>query len=328
MSGDGRRALSGSDDRTVRVWDVESGACLRVLEGHSGLRLEAWRGRRRPSRPLRLGRHDGAGVGRRDRRPASRASEGHTGAVRSVACGGDGRRALSGSADKTVRVWDVETGRLPPRRSRATPDAVVSVAWRGDGRRALSGSDDHTVRVWDVETGACLRALEGHTGAVWSVAWRGDGRRALSGSDDQTVRVWDVETGACLRALEGHTGAVWSVAWSADGEFAFSGADNGVMRVWDLRDLVSLPLAGRPPVALRDRGRSKSSTPTPRSSSSARAARARRGSPSGPRRRRMAAQRLDGRRLGDALEAARVVPATASSGRSGSGISAARPTSG
>jgi small GTP-binding protein len=105
------------------------------------------------------------------------------------------------------------------------------------------------MRVWDAETGACLRTLEGHSGAVRGVALGGDGRRALSGSEDRTVRVWDAETGACLRTLEGHSGAVLSVAWSADGDFAFSGANNGVLRVWDLRDLSLPPLAGSPPAS-------------------------------------------------------------------------------
>jgi small GTP-binding protein len=164
--------------------------------------------------------------------------------------GGDGRRALSGSADKTVRVWDAETGACL-RTLGGHSGWVNSVALGGDGRRALSGSDDNTVRVWDAETGACLRTLEGHSGLVGSVALGGDGRRALSGSADKTVRVWDAETGACLRTLEGHSGRVWSVAWSANGDFAFSGAENGVMRVWDLRDLVSPSLAGSPPASLK-----------------------------------------------------------------------------
>ena len=142
--------------------------------------------------------------------------------VWSVAWSADQRRALSGSDDKTVRLWDVETGRCL-RVLEGHTSAVWSVAWSADQRRALSGAQDKTVRLWDVETGRCLRVLEGHTTRSLSVAWSADQRHALSGSDDKTVRLWDVETGRCLRVLEGHTGDVWSVAWSADQRRALSG---------------------------------------------------------------------------------------------------------
>ena len=75
----------------------------------------------------------------------------------------DGKRALSGADDNTVRLWDVETGRCL--RVLEGHTDRLSGAWRGsaDQRRALSGADDNTVRLWDVETGRCLRVLEGHT---------------------------------------------------------------------------------------------------------------------------------------------------------------------
>ena len=151
----------------------------------------------------------------------------------SVAWSADQRRALSGSDDKTVRLWDVETGRCL-RVLEGHTDSVWSVAWSADQRRALSGSGDKTVRLWDVETGRCLRVLEGHTDGVMSVAWSADQRRALSGSSDKTVRLWDVETGRCLRVLEGHTANVWSVAWSADQRRALSGSSDNTVRLWDV----------------------------------------------------------------------------------------------
>ena len=95
----------------------------------------------------------------------------------------DGRQALSGSEDNTVRLWEVETGRACGC-WKATPISVLSVALSPDGRRALSGSADNTVRVWEVESGACVRVLEGHSASVWSVALSPDGRQALSGSAD------------------------------------------------------------------------------------------------------------------------------------------------
>jgi len=164
----------------------------------------------------------------------------------SVSVSPDGRRAVSGSRDKTLRVWDLETGACL-RTLEGHSDGVNSVSVSADGRRAVSGSRDKTLRVWDLETGACLRTLEGHSDEVLSVSVSPDGRRAVSGSDDRTVRVWDLETGACLRTLEGHRRTleghrrgVSSVSVSPDGRRAVSGSYGNIVRVWDLETGVCL----------------------------------------------------------------------------------------
>jgi small GTP-binding protein len=272
LCGDARRALSGSADNTVRLWDVESGGYLRVLEGHTAsIWSVALSGDGR--RALSGSADDTVRLWDLESGACLRVLTGHTSRVLSVALSDDGNRALSGSDDHTVRLWDLESGgclcvlkghissvvsvalsgdgrralsgsadhtmRLWDLESggclrvlEGHTDSVVSVALSGDGRRALSGSADHTMRLWDVESGGCLRVLEGHTDSVWSVALSGDGRRALSGSADKTVRLWDVESGGCLRVLEGHTDSVWSVALSGDGRRLFSSALNGVLRLW------------------------------------------------------------------------------------------------
>ncbi len=162
-----------------------------------------------------------------------RTFEGHREGVLSVAISPDGRRALSGSYDKTLRLWDLATGKLL-RTFEGHTDWVESVAISPDGRRALSGSRDETLRLWDLATGKLLRTFEGHTGSVESVAISPDGRRALSGSRDETLRLWDLATGKLLRTFEGHTGSVESVAISPDGRRALSGSYEKTLHVWYL----------------------------------------------------------------------------------------------
>tara|TARA_B110000858_G_scaffold77533_2_gene89892 strand:- start:163 stop:894 length:732 start_codon:yes stop_codon:yes gene_type:complete len=114
-----------------------------------------------------------------------------TGWVHSVSFSPDGSRIVSGSVDKTVRVWDSNTGALI-RTLTGHTRPVMSVSFSPDGSRIVSGSSDDTVRVWDSNTGALIRTLTGHTSSVMSVSFSPDGTKIVSGSQDKTVRVWDI----------------------------------------------------------------------------------------------------------------------------------------
>ena len=155
---------------------------------------------------------------------------GHTGAVHSVAFSPDGRLALSGSLDNSLKLWEVATGR-ELRSFNGHTNYVNSVAFSPDGRFALSGSEDTTLKLWDVATGKELRTFNGHTSYIHSVAFSPDGRLALSGGLDGMLKWWDVATGNELSSFT--LGTIQSVAFSPDGRFALSGGFHGGLILWD-----------------------------------------------------------------------------------------------
>jgi WD40 repeat protein len=202
-----------------------------------------------------------------------RALQGHEDRVTSIAFSADGRSLVSGSIDKTVRIWDVATGR-ERRRIAAHQTGVNAVALSGDAKRAASGSFHGTVRVWDSESGTALRSLDNksqvlsvamssdagtlvagcedgsigiwgrdsertrlrnHKGEVWSVAMSTDGRIFASGSEDGSVHVWETETGREIRTLVTGSNPVWSVAMCGDGRRLVAGFKDGSVRVWELQ---------------------------------------------------------------------------------------------
>jgi WD40 repeat protein len=236
FSADGKRAVTGSDDQTVRVWEVASGKEVLRLSGHTeevhavafapdGSRILSG-GR---DRTLRLW---DAATGKELRR-----FTGHTERISGVAFTPDGRRLLSASWDGTVRLWDADSNKELHRFSGHTgPVSCLIVA--PDGRSTLSGSHDGTLRLWDLEQLREVRHYEGHNREVYAVAFAPDGRRILSGGNDRTVRLWDAETGKELQRFTGHANAVIGVAFTPDGRRVLSGSSqyrgaDRTVRVWD-----------------------------------------------------------------------------------------------
>ena len=242
VSPGGRWAASGSYDKTIKVWDLETGECRATLSGHED---QVWSVAITPDGERILSASFDNTIRVWEARSGRHLSTltGHSERVFSIFAMSDGLRALSGASDKTIKLWDLDSGQCL-----ATLEGHSSSVWcvaaTDDGKRALSGSNDKTLRYWDLETSESLATLQGHSATVNSVQITPDGRQAVSGSDDKTVKLWDLETGRCVGTFEGHENTVYSVAISPDGRLiASTGFTDHTLRLWDLRSGECLQVA-------------------------------------------------------------------------------------
>ena len=228
---DGKRVVSVSLDRTLKVWDLTTGQELLTLEGDSSVNGVAVTpdGKRAVSASA----DHALQVWDLDTGQVLRTLKGHSNSVNGVAVTPDGKQAVSASADHSLQVWDLDTGRAL-RTLEGHSNSVDGVAVTPDGKQAVSASRDKTLRVWDLDSGSMLRTLEGHAGSISCVAVTPDGKSAVSVSGDATVKIWDLDTIREPRTLEGHTGGITGVSMTPDGRCAVSASWDETLKVWDL----------------------------------------------------------------------------------------------
>ena len=124
---------------------------------------------------------------------------------------------ISGSIDRTCKIWDVASGQCV-QTLRGHSDEILDVCFNSTGNKLVTASADGTSRVYNTLTGACQAILIGHEGEISKVCFNPQGSKILTASSDHMARLWEVDTGDCLQVLEGHSDEIFSCAFNYEGD--------------------------------------------------------------------------------------------------------------
>lgn len=191
-----------------------------------------------PSREPLAAKPRPEGGGTRAKRPGAPGNlVGHGGPVKAVAVDQATHRALTGSFDYAMILWDISQER--PRilhRFAEHEGAVNAVAFVPGSDHAVAAGDDGSIWLWDLGTGKLVHRFEGHRAKVNWLAVSSDGRYAASASWDRTARIWDLAGRAAGPVLSGHAGPVNAAAFSADGATVYTAGYDGMISSWSRED--------------------------------------------------------------------------------------------
>ncbi len=229
---DTQSLVSGCADKTIKVWNVNTGKVIRTLSQNSAEvssvavspdgNLLAVGSCNTPRSNVKVW-HISTGK-------LLHTLLGHQKPVNCVAISSDGQILASGS--NKIKIWNLHNG---DRICTLWHSSVVNAAVISpDGTMLISGSSDNKIRLWNPHTGEPLRTLNGHSGGVKSVAVSPDGQILVSGSSDKTIKIWHIDTSKVVHTLTGHSDEVKSVVISPNGQILFSASADKTIKIWRL----------------------------------------------------------------------------------------------
>ena len=230
ITNDGKCIVSGCRDETI-LWDLQSGEMIRKWNwGNDSVVIS------NDGRYIVWGNDDWEGmivVWDLKSNEVIRNFKERTEGANAVAISSDSRHIVSCDGH-TIKLWDLQSGK-EIRSFIGDTYNERSVAISSDSRYIVA-CDDCTIKLWNLQSGEMIRTFEGHTALVLSVAISSDNRFIVSGSFDVTIKLWDLQSGEVIRTFEGHTDWVRSVAISSDSRYIVSGSNDGTIKLWSLND--------------------------------------------------------------------------------------------
>lgn len=161
----------------------------------------------------------------------------HEDLATSICFSPDGQLVASGSWDRTVKLWDAQTGKL--NKSLPHDDQVYAIAFSPEGT-LLATAGQKSVSLWNVQSGEVKQLLSGDYYAVRAVAFSPDGRSVATGDVKSRVELWDAQSGSLKQTFDGHTDVVDAVTFSPDGQILVSGSYDTNVIFWNLKNMVQL----------------------------------------------------------------------------------------
>ncbi|MDF5730596.1 MAG: WD40 repeat domain-containing protein, partial [Rhizonema sp. PD38] len=229
---DGKILASASGDRSVKLWDTNTGKEIKTLIGHTnpvnGVSFS-------PDGKMLASASNDKSVKLWDTNTGKeiKTLTGHTNWVNGVSFSPDGKMLASASADKSVKLWDTNTGKEIKTLTGHT-DSVTGVSFNLDGKMLASASYDKTIKLWDINTGKEIKTLKKDIDSkFYGVSFSSDGKILASASGDTRVKLWDKNTGKEIKTLGGHTNSVTDVSFNPHGLILASASKDKTIKLWD-----------------------------------------------------------------------------------------------